>query len=616
MLKGSVTSARPLSPEQLAALEAHFSEKLDDQVSLRVRVDNTMLGGLVVDIGDMRYNNTITGRLSQIGEQMLMEDSLSTNESSKPAFNMQFVAEDMRDKKPRLVLSDDLELMKSQMQSKLGVELLDRMTHVDAAIRVQSIGHVTSCADGIAWVSGLPACRMSELLFFTDDVFGIVLSLLEDTVGVALLGEIHTVREGDLVQGTGRVIDVPVDGLAGRILSPLGEPLDGKGTLHSARMRPVECEAPTILERSSVNRSMQTGLCAIDAMIPIGKGQRELIIGDRQSGKTAIAIDTILNQKGNNVRCFYVAIGQKISTVKGVVEILQKHEAMEYTTVICASASQSSAMQYIAPYAGCAMAEQVMRDGGDALIIYDDLSKHAVAYRALSLLLRRAPGREAYPGDVFYLHARLLERAAQLSPEAGGGSLTALPIVETQNSDISAYIPTNVISITDGQIVLDTDYFYAGIRPAVNVGLSVSRVGGMAQKKSMRQVSGQLRLELAQYRELKVFAQFGSDLDATTRDLLAYGERLTETFKQEQYSPLPPEEQATLLYAISRRLLQNPTVEMEEVKNDFLAYMRSHYAHVLATLKQEEAFNERLEAVVQTAVQAYLAQRQGSKAGE
>ena len=418
-------------------------------------------------------------------------------------------------------------------------------------------GTVITIGDGIALIHGLTNAMAGELLLFPHDVFGMVLNLEEEHVGAVLMGSDSQIREGDTVKRTGKIVEVPVgDALLGRVVNALGQPIDGKGTIETTKTRPIERVAPGVMTRKSVHQPLQTGLKIIDSMIPIGKGQRELIIGDRQTGKTAIAIDTILNQKGKNVNCIYVAIGQKASTVAQIVEKLRQHEALEYTTIVSATASELAPLQYIAPYSGCAMGEEWMEEGKDVLIIYDDLSKHAVAYRTLSLLLKRPPGREAYPGDVFYLHSRLLERAAKLSDQYGAGSLTALPIIETQAGDISAYIPTNVISITDGQIFLQTELFNEGIRPAVDSGLSVSRVGGSAQIKAMKQVSGSLKLELAQYHEMQAFAKFGSDLDDSTKQILEHGAKLTELLKQSQYSPMSVEEQIVSLFAAKNGFFQ------------------------------------------------------------
>ena len=438
----------------------------------------------------------------------------------------------------------------------------DQIKNYASQTQQDEIGYVIQVGDGIAKVHGLDKCKSNELLRFENGSFGMALNLEESCVSVVMLGTDVGIREGGLVKRTGRVVSVPVgEALIGRVVDALGQPIDGKGPIDSKELRPIERNAPGIIERKSVSVPLQTGIKAIDSMIPIGRGQRELIIGDRQTGKTAIAIDAILNQKDTGVLCIYVAIGQKESTVAGVVQKLRDRGAMAYTTVVCAHASETAPMLYIAPYAGAAIGEYFMYRGRDVLIVYDDLSKQAVAYREISLLLQRPPGREAYPGDVFYLHSRLLERAARLSEEAGGGSMTALPIIETQAGDISAYIPTNVISITDGQIFLETDLFHAGVRPAINVGLSVSRVGGAAQLGAMKQVAGRLRMDLAQYRELASFAQFGSDLDKATRDTLARGSRMTELLKQPQYAPMDAADQVAVLFAAGEGYTDTIAVE-------------------------------------------------------
>jgi F-type H+-transporting ATPase subunit alpha len=466
------------------------------------------------------------------------------------------------------------------------------------------IGRVIEVGDGIARVSGLTGAMTSELLEFPDKTYGIVLNLEADNVGSIIMGDSTHIKEGDPVRSTGRIVSVPVgEGMLGRVVNALGQPIDGKGPIHSEQTRPVERVAPNVVVRQSVDTAVQTGIKAIDAMIPIGRGQRELIIGDRQTGKTALAVDTIINQKSKDLFCIYVAIGQKLSSVAQVVATLDRFGAMEYTVVVVASASDAAALQYIAPYAGCAMGEEFMEQGQDALIVYDDLSKHAWAYRQVSLLLRRPPGREAYPGDVFYLHSRLLERAAKIAPEFGGGSLTALPIIETQGGDVSAYIPTNVISITDGQIYLESDLFYSGIRPAVNVGLSVSRVGSAAQIKAMRQVAGQLRAELSQFREVAAFAQFGSDLDVATRMQLERGLRLTEMLKQRQYEPMSVEDQVMVLYAATRDFLDDvPVAKIREWEEAFLRHMETTQPDVGQTIAAQEALSEETEAILRAAI--------------
>jgi len=476
--------------------------------------------------------------------------------------------------------------------------------------KTEDVGYVLQSGDGIARIYGLQGCMSGELLEFENGVRGMALNLEEDNVGCVLLGDAEDIKEGSIVKRSGRTLDVPVGKeLIGRVVNPLGIPLDGKGEIKTTKTRPLEFLAPGVVHRKSVNTPLQTGYMAIDALIPIGRGQRELIIGDRQTGKTAIAIDTMINQKGKDILCIYVAIGQKASTIAGIVKTLEEFGAMEYSIVVASTASEMASVQYIAPYAGCAMAEEFMyNDHKDVLIIYDDLSKHAVAYRAMSLLLRRPPGREAYPGDVFYLHSRLLERAAKLSDQLGGGSITALPIIETQAGDVSAYIPTNVISITDGQIFLESELFYSGQRPALNVGISVSRVGGAAQIKAMKKIAGPLRINLAQYRELAVFAQFGSDLDKATRDKLLQGERLMETLKQPQYSPLSVEEQIILLYSSSNKYLMN--LEVKDVKkfnSELLKFMKDRYPQVAKSISETGELKPEMEDTLKKAIDEFKA---------
>jgi F-type H+-transporting ATPase subunit alpha len=474
-------------------------------------------------------------------------------------------------------------------------------------VDVAETGVVLSVGDGIARVHGLEKAMAGELLEFPGDVRGIVLNLEEDNVGIALLGDDHLIKEGDVVRRTGRIVEVPVgDAMVGRVLNSLGQPIDGRGPVETKESRRIELIAPGIVRRQPVKEPLQTGIKAIDSMIPIGRGQRELIIGDRQTGKTAVALDTIINQKGTGVICVYVAIGQKQSTVAQVVEKLRQFGAMDYTIVISATASQSAPINFIAPYAGCTMGEYYRDSGRHALCIYDDLSKHAVAYRQLSLLLRRPPGREAYPGDVFYLHSRLLERAAKLSDAMGGGSLTALPIIETQAGDVSAYIPTNVISITDGQIYLEADLFYAGVRPAVNVGLSVSRVGGNAQIKAMKQVAGRLRLELAQYREMAAFAQFGSDLDKATQMQLARGARLVEMLKQDQYEPQPVEQQIVTVFAATNGFCDGYEVSsLNRYEKDLSAFMRDKHGATLADLLERKTIDDAMKAKLSAVLEEF-----------
>ena len=471
-------------------------------------------------------------------------------------------------------------------------------------VTATDVGTVVEVGDGIARVYGLAGVMSSELVQFSNGVYGLALNLEEQTVGVVILGEYETIKEGDQVRTTGRIVQVPVgDALIGRVVDALGQPIDGKGPIESTKFRPVERVAPGVVAREAVSTAVQTGLKAVDAMIPIGRGQRELIIGDRQTGKSAIAIDAIINQKAGDMVCIYVAIGQKAAKVAQLVATLEEHGAMDHTIVVAANASDPAHLQYLAPYAGCAMGEAFMEEGRDALVVYDDLSKHAWAYRQLSLLLRRPPGREAYPGDVFYLHSRLLERAAKLNPEYGGGSLTALPIIETLEGNVAAYIPTNVISITDGQIYLEGDLFYAGIRPAINVGISVSRVGGNAQIRAMRRVAGRLRLDLSQYRSLAAFAQFSSDLDKSTRDQLDRGNRITEVLKQPQYEPLPVEKQVIIIYAVTNGFLDDvPVARIKEFETALYRYMDTMHPGVGKAILETKQLDEETTKELRTAI--------------
>ena len=480
----------------------------------------------------------------------------------------------------------------------------EQIKNYTAKLETTDVGTVIQVADGIARIHGLENAMQGELLEFPGEVYGMVMNLEEDNVGVVLLGDSRAVNEGDVVKTTGRVVEVPVgDALTGRVVNALGQPIDEKGPIDTDKYRPVERVAYGVIDRQAVDTPVQTGIKAIDSMVPIGRGQRELIIGDRQTGKTAIAVDTIINQKGQNMHCIYVAIGQKASTVAGIVKTLKEHDAMEYTTVVASTASELAPLQYIAPYAGCAIGEEWMERGEDVLIIYDDLSKHATAYRTLSLLLRRPPGREAYPGDVFYLHSRLLERASRLSKELGGGSLTAIPIIETQAGDVSAYIPTNVISITDGQIYLETEMFHAGFRPAINAGLSVSRVGGAAQIKAMKKIAGPIRTELAQYRELASFAKFGSELDDDTRERLAQGERIKEVLKQPQYQPLAVEKQIVIIYAVTRKyLLDVPVERIAEFEKGLYEFVETKYPEIYKAIRETGEINSETDVLIQKAI--------------
>lgn len=473
-------------------------------------------------------------------------------------------------------------------------------------LEVADVGTVIQVADGIARIHGLENAMQGELLEFPGEVYGMVLNLEEDNVGAVLLGDKRSINEGDTVKTTGRVVEVPVgDALLGRVVNALGQPIDGKGPIETEKYRQIERVASGVISRKSVDTPLQTGIKAIDSMVPIGRGQRELIIGDKQTGKTAIAIDTIINQKGQGVKCIYVAIGQKASTVASLVKTLEEFGALSYTTVVVSTASELAPLQYIAPYAGCAIGEEWMENGEDVLIVYDDLSKHAAAYRTLSLLLKRPPGREAYPGDVFYLHSRLLERAARLSDALGGGSLTALPIIETQAGDVSAYIPTNVISITDGQIYLETDMFNAGFRPAINAGLSVSRVGGAAQIKAIKKIAAPIRVELAQYRELAAFAQFGSELDADTKEKLAQGERIREMLKQPQYQPMPVEKQVAIIYAATKKyLLDIPVDEILSFEKELLELIDTKYPEIFESIRETKQLDEETEQKLITAIEA------------
>ena len=474
-------------------------------------------------------------------------------------------------------------------------------------LEVSDVGTVIQVADGIARVHGLENAMQGELLEFPGEVYGMVLNLEEDNVGVVLLGSQRNISEGDTVKTTGRVVEVPVgDCMLGRVVNALGQPIDGKGPIQTDRYRKIERVASGVITRKSVDTPLQTGIKAIDSMVPIGRGQRELIIGDRQTGKTAIAIDTIINQKGQSVKCIYVAIGQKASTVATIVKTLEDAGALAYTTVVAATASELAPLQYIAPYSGCAIGEEWMENGEDVLVVYDDLTKHAAAYRTLSLLLKRPPGREAYPGDVFYLHSRLLERAARMSDEYGGGSLTALPIIETQAGDVSAYIPTNVISITDGQIYLETEMFNSGFRPAVNAGLSVSRVGGAAQIKAMKKIAAPIRVELAQYRELASFAQFGSELDADTREKLAQGERIKEVLKQPQYNPMPVQYQVIIIYAVTKKyLLDVPTEDITRFETEFFEFLDTKFPEVPSAIAAEQVISEETEQKLVKALEEF-----------
>ncbi|MCI8382870.1 MAG: F0F1 ATP synthase subunit alpha [Lachnospiraceae bacterium] len=483
----------------------------------------------------------------------------------------------------------------------------DQIKRYAAQLEVSEVGTVIQVADGIARIHGLENAMQGELLEFPGEVYGMVMNLEEDNVGAVLLGSTQNIKEGDTVKTTGRVVEVPVgDCMLGRVVNALGQPIDERGPIRTDKYRQIERVASGVITRKSVDTPLQTGIKAIDSMVPIGRGQRELIIGDRQTGKTALAVDTIINQKGQGVKCIYVAIGQKASTVASIVKTLEEYGAMAYTTVVASTASEQAPLQYIAPYAGCTIGEEWMENGEDVLVIYDDLSKHATAYRTLSLLLRRPPGREAYPGDVFYLHSRLLERAAHMSDEYGGGSLTALPIIETQAGDVSAYIPTNVISITDGQIYLETEMFNSGFRPAVNAGLSVSRVGGAAQIKAMKKIAAPIRVELAQYRELAAFSQFGSELDADTKEKLAQGERIKEVLKQPQYQPMPVQYQVIIIYvATNKYLLDIPVSDVTRFEKELFEFIDTKYPEIPGSIAEQKVISDETETKLKAAIEEF-----------
>ncbi|MDR3050840.1 MAG: F0F1 ATP synthase subunit alpha [Oscillospiraceae bacterium] len=610
---GKLLTALPLDDDTLRDTERHFATLLGEDVQLAQRIAPTLLGSIRVEIGGQVYDDSLRGHLRKLRAALLAgkltdagtpmdKEHLAKLLTAGLVHAADALQADVPDAGEHANLSSPLETLLRKELSQA------RRTTVRGA------GEVLRVGDGIATVSGMAPCRYGELVELGEEeapAFGIAMSLNPDSVDVVLISNENGVGVGTTALGTGRVLSVPVgDAMLGRAVNAMGQPIDGLGPIRAEKARPVEAPAPTIIDRQPVTRPLETGILSIDATVPIGRGQRELIIGDRQTGKTSIAVDTVLNQRGKGVLCVYVAIGQKVSTVAQVIETFRKADALSYVTVVCATASDSATMQYLAPYCGCAIAEEFMYAGRDALVIYDDLSKHAVAYRAMSLLLRRPPGREAYPGDVFYLHARLLERAAQLSKESGGGSMTALPIIETQTGDISAYIPTNVISITDGQIFLDNDLFRAGTRPALNVGLSVSRVGGAAQTQAMRKVAGQLRLELAQYRELLVFSQFSSDMDKTTQDMLNYGQRLTEMLKQPNNAPLTTASQVCFLYTMSRGLIPHdiPLDVLRRFKREFPAVLAEQYPDLVLSLGERAQLGEENEAWIHLAVRTWLAQ--------
>ena len=584
MLEGRIVSAAPISPDELARITATFADKLGQDVTLVPEINAALLGGVIVEIHGSVWDSSIRGQLD------IAKRGLDGSGAQSTLFNAQ----------------------------EMSGQIKRQLEGIHPEVIRKTVGRVIEFGDGVLRASGLDTVRYGEMVLINDDIMGLAMSLDKQSVGIVLFGETQGIVEGSLVTATGKILSVPVgDALLGRVVNPLGQPMDDRGRIAAQDTRPIERRAPGILDRQPIHVPMQTGLMAIDSMVPIGRGQRQLIIGDRQTGKTAIAVDTILAQKDTGVICIYVAIGQKASTVAGVVETLQSGGAMPYTIVVMAGAGDPAPLQYIAPYAGCAMGEAFMERGRDVLIVYDDLSKHAVAYRAMALLLRRPPGREAYPGDVFYLHSRLLERAACLSEEHGGGSMTALPIVETMAGDISSYIPTNVISITDGQIFLESELFFAGVRPAVNLGLSVSRVGGAAQTAGMRRVSGSLRLSMAQYRELKIFTQFGSELDVATQEQLRRGERLTEALKQEQFRPMSATEQVLLLAALTRGMLDDvPMYLLGRLRREFYPYLTMHEPGLIERVRKSQDINMTTMALLGEAVRAYLGTLEGYNVSE
>ena len=588
-LKGELFTAGPFGEDQIESVKQRFYELLGQEVSFEVKQNEALIGGFLAIIDGKIYDASVAHHVKE-AQHLLVSDTVC---------GLEIVTKNAQSS------GDDQRPLHSSA-AQIGQTLKKRICSFENKEAVYEYGVVSSVGDGVVRVEGLCHTRYGEQIAFENDVYGMAMDLELGGVGAVLLNGQDNVRVGERVYGTGRVVEVPVgDEMLGRVVNPIGMPLDNK-PLNPLRYRPVESPAPRIIDRQSVNEPLMTGLLAVDGIIPIGRGQRELIIGDRQTGKTTIAIDTILNQHGKQVYCVYVAIGQKLSTVAQIHETLLSAGAMDYTVIVVANASDCAAMQYLAPYAGCAIAEQFMYDGNDALVIYDDLSKHAVAYRTMSLLLHRPPGREAYPGDVFYLHSRLLERAGHLSEANGGGSLTALPIVETMASDISAYIPTNVISITDGQIYLEPELFHSGVRPAVNVGLSVSRVGSAAQKKAMRKVVKKLRLTLAQYRELQIFAQFGSDIDSVTKEILDNGDRLSETLKQNQHEPLQMSEQVLLLYAVMNGFLQDvPSPHVRAFQRGLLQYMRRNYGALLDEMEESGDLTEELTEELRAGIENY-----------
>ena len=577
LLEVKVTTAKKLTSDEYQSISAILTEKLGSEIYMNKIVDPAILGGIIVQVGDKVFDASALRKLKKMEVVM---DGIDIHEYS---------------------LQDT-----AKISDAMGAKLENYTVDVD----LEEVGIVEKIGDGIATVIGMKNAMAGEMVELPNGVTGMVLNLDRENVGVVLLGGDTLVKEGDIVRRTGRIMEVGVgEGLLGRVVSALGEPIDGKGSIAYAEKRPIESPAHGIADRESVDTPLQTGIKCIDALVPIGRGQRELIIGDRGTGKTAVAVDTILNQKGQNVICIYVAIGQKASNVARIVRTLEQHGAMEYSIVVAATAADSAPLQYIAPYAGVTMAEYFMDQGKDVLCVYDDLSKHAVAYRAMSLLLRRPPGREAYPGDVFYLHSRLLERAAKLNKELGNGSITALPVIETLAGDVGGFIPTNVISITDGQIYLETEMFNSGFRPAVNAGLSVSRVGGAAQIKAMKKIAAPIRTELAQYRELASFAQFGSELDADTKEKLAQGERIKEVLKQPQYQPMPVQYQVIIIYAVTKRfLLDVPVEDITRFEKEFFDYLDTKHPEIPAAIAEEKVISDATEEKLVKALNDFKAE--------
>lgn len=584
-LKGTIKVAKPTSDEQLSEIKKSFENLTGQSINFEVIVDPAIIGGFIVNIENKIYDKSVRSNLANLAKY-IGESNIT----------------------PDAVELEDFDTSISFDPSEIASETRKRLENFLGTDEEQVIGTVVSSSDGVVHIQGLVNCKYGELIAFENDCYGIAMNLDMQQIGAVILNNIEKLEQGTMAKLTGNVVTVPAGReLLGRVIDPLGNPLDSKGKIKTEKRRPIEAESPQIKDRQAVKQSLETGIMSIDSMIPIGKGQRELIIGDRQTGKTAIAIDTILNQKGKDVICIYVAIGQKASTIADIIQTLTEHEALSHSVVVVSTASDAASMQYIAPYSGCAIAEEFMYQGKDVLIVYDDLSKHAVAYRTMSLLLRRPPGREAYPGDVFYLHSRLLERAAKLSDDLGAGSITALPIIETMAGDISAYIPTNVISITDGQIYLESELFNAGMRPAVNVGLSVSRVGGSAQSAAMRKVAGRLRLDLAQFRELAVFAQFAGDLEKSTQESLDHGVRVTETLKQTQFSPYQVSSQVILLYtAINKYLMKIPIKFVGEFNKQFLVYIDTNHPEIRASIESTKAMSNDCARKIGKAVESFL----------